>query len=79
MRAIMIMFDTLSRNYLSNYGNAKEDTPNFQWLAKKMTTFDQFYGGSMPCMPARRELHTGRYNFMHRMWGTTGAVRSFYF
>lgn len=69
MRAIMIMFDTLSRNYLSNYGNAKEVTPNFQWLAKKMTTFDQFYGGSMPCMPARRELHTGRYNFMHRMWG----------
>ena len=20
-------------------------------------------------MPARRELHTGRYNFMHRCWG----------
>jgi len=25
--------------------------------------------GSMPCMPARRELHTGRYNFLHRSWG----------
>jgi len=23
----------------------------------------------MPCMPARRELHTGRYNFLHRSWG----------
>ena len=23
----------------------------------------------MPCMPARRELHTGRYNFLHRGWG----------
>ena len=23
----------------------------------------------MPCMPARRELHTGRYNFLHRAWG----------
>lgn len=22
----------------------------------------------MPCMPARRELHTGRYNFLHRGW-----------
>ena len=21
-------------------------------------------------MPARRELHTGRYNFLHRSWGT---------
>ena len=22
----------------------------------------------MPCMPARRELHTGRYNFLHTFW-----------
>lgn len=34
-----------------------------------MITFNQFYGGSMPCMPARRELQTGRYNFLHRSWG----------
>lgn len=23
----------------------------------------------MPCIPARREMHTGRYNFLHRSWG----------
>ena len=23
----------------------------------------------MPCMPARRELHTGKYNFLNRGWG----------
>ena len=23
----------------------------------------------MPCMPARKEIHTGRYNFLHRSWG----------
>src|SRR4029453_3274330 len=23
----------------------------------------------MPCMPARRELHTARPNFLHRAWG----------
>lgn len=23
----------------------------------------------MPCIPARREMHTGRYNFFHRSWG----------
>ena len=23
----------------------------------------------MPCIPARQELHTGRYNFLHRGWG----------
>ncbi|MEY8446294.1 sulfatase-like hydrolase/transferase [Enterococcus ratti] len=69
MRAIMIMFDTLARDFLSNYGNKWIKTPNFDRLREKTVTFDNFYGGSMPCMPARRELHTGRYNFMHRMWG----------
>lgn len=69
MRAIMLMFDTLSKDFLSNYGNDWIQTPNFDRLREKTVTFDNFYGGSMPCMPARRELHTGRYNFMHRMWG----------
>src|SRR5699024_7549073 len=31
--------------------------------------FDQCWVGSMPCIPARREIHTGRYNFLHRRWG----------
>ena len=43
--------------------------PNFRRLAKKTVTFDNFYVGSLPCIPARRELHTGRYNFLHRCWG----------
>lgn len=69
MRAIMLMFDTLSRNYLPNYGNIEITVPNFKRLQQKCITFDQFYGGSMPCMPARRELHTGKYNFLHKGWG----------
>lgn len=28
-----------------------------------------FDAGSLPCAPARRELHTGRYYFLHRSWG----------
>ncbi|BDZ40177.1 sulfatase [Microbacterium suwonense] len=43
--------------------------PNFERLAECTVQFDNCYGGSMPCMPARRELHTGRYNFLHRGWG----------
>jgi arylsulfatase A-like enzyme len=31
--------------------------------------FETSYVGSMPCMPARREIHTGRYNFLHNAWG----------
>jgi arylsulfatase A-like enzyme len=69
MRAIMILFDTLNRNYLPNYGNAWVHAPNFKRLADHCVTFDNFYAGSMPCMPARRELHTGKYNFPFRGWG----------
>ena len=69
MRAIMVMFDTLTRDYLPAYGNDWVHAPNFSRLEEHSITFDQFYGGSMPCMPARRELHTGKYNFMHRGWG----------
>jgi len=69
MKAIMLMFDTLSRNFLPNYGNNWVKTPNFERLQSKCTTFNNFYGGSMPCMPARREIHTGKYNFLHRGWG----------
>ena len=43
--------------------------PNFTRLAERCVTFDNCYVGSMPCIPARRELHTGRYNFLHRSWG----------
>lgn len=69
MRLIMIMFDTLTRKYLPNYGNQWVQAPNFRRLAERCTRFDRFYAGSLPCMPARRELHTGKYNFLHRGWG----------
>ncbi len=68
MKAVMLMFDTLTRNHLAPYGGAAI-TPNFTRLARESVQFDNFYVGSMPCMPARRELHTGRYNFLHRSWG----------
>ena len=69
MKAVMVMFDTLSRRYLSTYGNDWVQTPNFERLKEKAVQFNSFYAGSLPCMPARRELHTGRYNFLHRSWG----------
>jgi len=68
MKAIMLMFDSLNKRLLSAYGNDTTITPNFQRLKEKTTRFNNFYVGSMPSMPARRELHTGRYNFLHRGW-----------
>jgi arylsulfatase A-like enzyme len=69
MKAIMVMFDSLNRNILPPYGCEWVHAPNFTRLAAKTVTFDRCYVGSMPCIPARRELHTGRYNFLHRSWG----------
>ena len=69
MKAIMLMFDSLNRRLLEPYGCEWTKTPNFKRLAEKTVVFDNCYSGSLPCMPARRELHTARYNFLHRSWG----------
>lgn len=69
MKAIMVMYDSLNWRMLEPYGSNWVKTPNFNRLARKAVTFDNAYVGSMPCMPARRELHTGRYNFLHASWG----------
>lgn len=69
MKAIMLMFDSLNRAMLSPYGCEWTKTPNFERLAQRSVQFSHCYVGSVPCMPARRELHTGRYNFLHRSWG----------
>lgn len=68
-RCVVVMYDTLCRHFLPTYGNDWVKAPNFDRLAKRAVQFENFYVGSMPCMPARREMHTGRYNFLHRSWG----------
>lgn len=68
MRTVFVLFDSLNRRALECYGGATH-TPNFTRFAQKGVTFDTHYVGSMPCMPARREMQTGRYNFLHRSWG----------
>lgn len=70
MKAIMVMYDSLNRHFLEPYGTMTGTrTPNFSELARRSVQFESCYVGSLPCMPARRELHTGRYNFLHTTWG----------
>jgi arylsulfatase A-like enzyme len=69
MKVINITFDSLNRNMLQPYGCDWTKTPNFTRLAERTVCFDSSYVCSMPCMPARRDLHTGRSNFFHRSWG----------
>ncbi|MFH5186284.1 sulfatase [Paenibacillus sp. TAB 01] len=69
MKAILILFDSLNRHMLPPYGCDWTHAPNFSRLAERSVTFDNNWVGSMPCMPARRDLLTGRHNFLHRSWG----------
>jgi arylsulfatase A-like enzyme len=69
MKCVMVMFDSLNRSMLPCYGCDWTHAPNFQRLTNRAATFDNSYVCSMPCMPARRDLHTCRPNFLHRSWG----------
>lgn len=69
MRLIYVLFDSLNRHALGCYGGQEVATPNIDALAARGVVFDNHYVGSLPCMPARRDLHTGRLNFLHRAWG----------
>ena len=68
MRSVVILLDTLRRDMLSCYGNDWAHTPNIDRLAERSVIFDNHYVGSLPCMPARRDMHTGRLNFLHTNW-----------
>lgn len=70
MKAIVVMFDSLNRKWLEPYGGEPGvPTPNFARLARHSATMMNSYVCSMPCMPARRDLLTGRPGFLHRGWG----------
>ncbi len=69
MRSIFIVLDTVRRDYLEAHDNPWVKTPSLTRLAKNGVTFDNHWVGSLPCMPARREFMTGRYNFIYRGWG----------
>ena len=68
MKTLFLLFDSLNRSALEAYGGTNA-TPNFNRLAARSAIFDNHYAGSLPCMPARRDMHCGRLNFLHRSWG----------
>jgi arylsulfatase A-like enzyme len=69
MNTILILIDTLRRDHLGCYGNDWIISPHVDRLAREGVTFDNAYLGSYPCMPARRDIWTGRYEFPWRGWG----------
>jgi len=84
MNTIVILCDTLRRDHCGAYnlngrtlnelGSTEQpnwfvDTLNMRRLAQRGTTFDNCWCGSTPCMPARRDIYTGRFEFLERGWG----------
>ncbi|WP_042225404.1 sulfatase [Oceanobacillus manasiensis] len=70
MKTVVILLDTLNRHRLNVYNqNSQLHTPNISRLAEKSVIFDNHWAGSLPCMPARRDLMTGRLDFLERGWG----------
>lgn len=69
MKTLFILLDTVRRDALDFYGPSLIQTPNLRRLSERGVTFDNHWAGSLPCMPARRELMTGRYNLLDRGWG----------
>ena len=57
---IVVVSDTLRTAYMGCYGNKRIHTPNLDAFAAESTVFDNAYPESLPTIPFRRALHTGR-------------------
>lgn len=70
MKTIVVLMDTLNRRALEMYNRESHvQTPNMRRLAERSVVFEQHWSGSLPCMPARKDLFTGRMDFLERGWG----------
>ena len=69
MKAIVVLMDSLNRHFLPAYGNDWVQTPNIDRFAAQSVVCDNHWIGSAPCMPARRDMLTGRMHFLERGWG----------
>jgi arylsulfatase A-like enzyme len=73
VKALFVILDTLRADHLAPYGGRPYGyqvyTPQIGRLAERSVVCDNHWVGSLPCMPARRELMTGRHNFLERGWG----------
>lgn len=70
MKVVFVLMDTLRKDFLKTYNSQTfVSTPNLDSFAKDSTVFENHFIGSTPCMPARRDIMTGRLNFLERSWG----------
>ncbi len=63
---IVVMTDTLRTAYLGCYGNEAIRTPKIDAFAEQSVKFTRAYPESLPTIPVRRAIHTGRRAFPFR-------------
>lgn len=69
LNVILVLIDSINRGALTPYGGEEFRTPNLQAFADRAWRFDNHFVGSLPCMPARREIFAGVMNMQWRPWG----------
>lgn len=69
LNIVVVLVDSLNRRSLSCYDPAITHTPEIDRFAAGGVRFDDAFVGSLPCMPARRDLFTGRQELLWRPWG----------
>jgi arylsulfatase A-like enzyme len=70
VNVLLILIDSLNRADLPAYGGDAVATPNVDRLARHAWRFDNHFVGSLPCMPARREIFAGFKELLWRPWGS---------
>ena len=63
---VVVVSDTLRMTHLGCYGNSEIHTPEIDAFAKKAMRFTRAFPESLPTIPVRRALHTGRRAFPFR-------------
>src|SRR5262245_44934942 len=69
MNIILVLIDSMNRSALEAYGGTEFKTPNLKAFAERAWRFDNHFVGSLPCMPARREIFAGFSGMQWRAWG----------
>lgn len=73
MRSVLFLSDTVNRRFIDVYNESGLHLRNLDRLVSRSVIFTNHWTGSAPCMPARRDLMTGRLNFLERNWGPVEA------
>jgi arylsulfatase A-like enzyme len=77
VNAILIILDTLRQDHVGCYGNPWIKTPNLDKFARESVKFTRMYPESLPTLPARKAIYTGKrvFPFTDDKLGNTKSAR----